>query len=85
MAGLVPGGQALRPGAKPFPEGLHPESWPRGGSGAAGRREGSKGVVHEGVGLGKERYRVSYDPRVRGISKVLVSRALEWLGGSLLS
>lgn len=42
MAGLVAGGQVLRPGAKSFPGGLHPESWPRGGSGAAGRREGGK-------------------------------------------
>lgn len=54
MAGLVAGGQVLRPGAKSFPGGLHPESWPRGGSGAAGRREGGKGAAHEGVGLGKE-------------------------------
>lgn len=54
MAGLEPGGQALRPWAKPFPKGLHPEFWPRGGSGAAGRREGSKGAAHESVGLGKD-------------------------------
>ena len=45
MARVGPGGTSLSPGAQPSLGGLHPESGPRSGSGAAGREEAAQEVV----------------------------------------
>lgn len=45
MARVGPGGTSLSPGAQPSLGGLHPESGPRRGSGAAGREEATQEVV----------------------------------------
>lgn len=53
MARVGPGGTSLRPCVQPSPEGFHPKSRPRRGSGAAGRREDGEGAAQEGVRWGK--------------------------------
>ena len=45
MARVCPGGTSLSPGAQSFLGGLHPDSGPRRGSGAAGREEAAQEVV----------------------------------------